>query len=132
MMPNINKIIATAVVVLLAAAAGFYIGKTEENKMDNWQKNDPEMAALWDNFITNDVLPHGSLDSKTRHLAQLAAADDSHANMEKTLEGFRGFTEDCLDGAKEKGVIYGTGAWNIGDIKGSPAMNEAYLMGKNA
>ena len=74
MMPNINKIIATTVVVLLAAAAGFYIGKTEENKMDNWQKNDPEMAALWDNFITNDVLPHGRLDSKTRHLAQLAAA----------------------------------------------------------
>lgn len=30
MMPNINKIIAMAVVVLLAAAAGFYIGKTEE------------------------------------------------------------------------------------------------------
>ena len=52
--------------------------------------------------------------------------------MEKTLEGFRGFTEDCLEGAREKGVIYGTGAWNIGDIKGSPAMNEAYLMGKNA
>lgn len=62
----------------------------------------------------------------------VAAADDSHANMEKTLEGFRGFTEDCLDGAKEKGIVYGTGAWNIGDIKGSPAMNEAYLMGKNA
>jgi multimeric flavodoxin WrbA len=33
-------------------------------------------------------------------------------------------------GAKEKGVIYGTGAWNIGDIKGSSAMTEAYEMGK--
>lgn len=61
----------------------------------------------------------------------VAAADGSHANMEKTLEGFRGFTEDCLDDAREKGVIYGTGAWNIGDIKGLPVMKEAYLAGKN-
>jgi multimeric flavodoxin WrbA len=50
--------------------------------------------------------------------------------LERTLEGFRGFTS-CLNGAKEKGVIYGTGAWNIGDIKRSPAMNEAYEMGKD-
>ncbi len=61
----------------------------------------------------------------------VAAADTNHANMEKTLEGFRGFTDDCLDGAKEKGIIYGTGAWNIGDIKSSPAMKQAYQMGKN-
>lgn len=61
----------------------------------------------------------------------VAAADGSHANMEKTLEGFRGFTEDCLDDAREKGVIYGTGAWNIGDIKALPVMKEAYLAGKN-
>ncbi len=61
----------------------------------------------------------------------VAAADGSHANMEKTLEGFRGFTEDCLPGTKEKGVIYGTGAWNAGDIKGMPAMKKAYEMGKN-
>lgn len=62
----------------------------------------------------------------------VAAADDNRANMEKTIEGFRGFTEDCLDDAREKGIIYGTGAWNLGDIKGQPAMNEAYEMGKNA
>ncbi len=51
--------------------------------------------------------------------------------LERTLEGFRGFIS-CLSGAREKGVIYGTGAWNIGDIKGSPAMTQAYEMGKNA
>lgn len=61
----------------------------------------------------------------------VAAADDSRANMQKTIESFRGFTTDCLDGAKEKGIIYGTGTWKIGDIKGSPAMSEAYRMGKN-
>lgn len=61
----------------------------------------------------------------------VAAADDNRDNMEKTLEGFRGFTEDCLEGAREKGVIYGTGAWQIGDIKNSPAMEEAYNAGRS-
>lgn len=60
----------------------------------------------------------------------VAAADDNQANMEKTLDGFRGFTEDCLSGAREKGIIYGTGAWNLGDIKTSPAMKEAFEMGR--
>ncbi|WP_321417448.1 flavodoxin family protein [uncultured Methanomethylovorans sp.] len=58
----------------------------------------------------------------------VAAADDSEPAMERTLEGFRGFTS-CLERPNEKGVIYGTGAWNIGDIKGSKAMDQAYEMG---
>ena len=33
----------------------------------------------------------------------VTAADTEKANMERTLEGFRGFIEDCLDGAVEKG-----------------------------
>ena len=61
----------------------------------------------------------------------VAAADSSRANMEKTLEGFRGFTADCLPDAHEKGVVYGTGAWQAGDIKSSPAMDEAYRMGRS-
>lgn len=62
----------------------------------------------------------------------VAAADGNKNNMLKTIEGFRGFTADCLPGAVEKGIIYGTGAWQIGDIKSSPVMQEAYQMGKNA
>jgi hypothetical protein len=31
-----------------------------------------------------------------------------------------------------KGVVYGTGAWNVGEIKESKAMDEAYTMGKEA
>lgn len=61
----------------------------------------------------------------------VTAADSRQQAMERTLEGFRGFTS-CLSGAKEKGIIYGTGAWNAGDIKGQPAMKQAYEMGKNA
>lgn len=61
----------------------------------------------------------------------LAAADDNKDNLKRALEGFRGFTQDCLEGTKEKGIIYGIGAWQMGDIKGTPAMLEAYNMGKN-
>jgi multimeric flavodoxin WrbA len=59
----------------------------------------------------------------------VTAADSNKRAMERTLEGFRGFTS-CLNGAKEKGIVYGTGAWNIGDIKTSEAMKQAYEMGK--
>lgn len=62
----------------------------------------------------------------------VAAADGNENNMRKTIEGLRGFTEDCLPDAKEKGIIYGTGAWQIGDIKSSLAMQRAYEMGKSA
>ena len=62
-------------------------------------------------------------------LGIVAAADRSTKAMERTLEGFRGFTS-CLEGAKEKGIIYGVGAWKAGDIKGSRAMNQAYEMGE--
>lgn len=59
----------------------------------------------------------------------VAAADGDRRAMKRTLEGFRAFTS-CLTGATEKGVIYGTGVWNVGDIKGKPAMKEAYELGK--
>ncbi|WP_041960363.1 flavodoxin family protein [Sulfurospirillum arsenophilum] len=61
----------------------------------------------------------------------VAAADGSKALMQRTIEEFRGFTY-CLSNPKEKGIVYGTGAWQIGDIKGKPSMNEAYTFGKNA
>lgn len=59
----------------------------------------------------------------------LAAAEDSIGSMERTVDGFRGFL-DCLDGAVEKGVVYGVGAWKLGEIKSKQSMKDAYLMGK--
>ena len=58
----------------------------------------------------------------------VTAADGNKKSMERTLEEFRGFTY-CLKGAREKGVIYGTGVWEKGEITGKPAMKEAYQMG---
>ena len=58
------------------------------------------------------------------------AAERSVPAMERTVECFRGFL-DCLDEPKERGVVYGTGAWRVGEIEGMPAMKEAYEAGWN-
>jgi hypothetical protein len=59
----------------------------------------------------------------------VTAADSNKAALERTIDGFRAFTS-CLTGSKEKGIVYGTGAWEIGDILKSRAMKQAYEMGK--
>ncbi len=60
----------------------------------------------------------------------VTAAVGSKRPLERTIEGLRGFTS-CLTGAKEKGIVYGTGAWEVGDILSRPAFEEAYEMGKS-
>lgn len=61
----------------------------------------------------------------------LTAADTNKSNLQRTVEAIRGFTEDCLNNANEKGIIYGTGAWEKDEIQNTPAYLEAYKMGKN-
>lgn len=59
----------------------------------------------------------------------LTAADTNAANLEKTVESIRGFTLDCLDRAVEKGILYGTGVWDKGEVQSSAHMKTAYEMG---
>lgn len=59
----------------------------------------------------------------------VAAAETDRAMMERTIDGFRGFL-DCLENPKECGVVYGVGAWKVGEIDDKPAMKEAYEMGR--
>ena len=61
----------------------------------------------------------------------MTAADTEKGNLTRTMEAFRGFTEDCLAGAREAGIIYGIGSWKVGEIKDTPAYNEAYEMGRS-
>ena len=82
-------------------------------------------------FIDRTVPRYTEIKDKDFYFI-MTAADTERANLFRTLETFRGFTEDCLDGANESGIIYGTGAWNIGEIKNTPAYNDAYEMGKRA
>ncbi len=57
-------------------------------------------------------------------------ADKEKSSLETTIACFRGYA-DCVEGAREMGIIYGTGAYEKGEIKNTPAFNEAYEMGKS-
>lgn len=85
------------------------------------------MAAQMKTLIDRTCARYQEISNKEFYFI-LAAADGNKKAMHRTLEGFRGFTS-CLEGAREKGVVYGTGAWEVGDIQDSPAMKEAFQMG---
>lgn len=87
------------------------------------------MNAQMKTLIDRTVARYTEITNKEFYFI-VSAADGNIAEMERTIEGFRGFTY-CLDGAREKGIIYGVGAWQVGEIKGKPSMQEAYNMGKN-
>ena len=87
------------------------------------------MAAQMKTLIDRTVPRYTEILDKDFYFI-MTAADPDRAALERTLEGFRGFTEDCLDGAREAGIIYGTGAWQIGEIKNTDAYEQAYQMGK--
>ena len=60
----------------------------------------------------------------------ITAADDNKDALNRTVEEFRGFL-DCLEGAEEKGILYGAGVWEKSDVQNSPFLNQAYEMGKS-
>lgn len=85
------------------------------------------MSGQMKTFIDRTVARYEELKNKEFYFI-LAAAETEKPAMERTVEGFRGFL-DCLDGAVEKGTIYGLNAWQAGEIKSTPAMAEARKMG---
>lgn len=58
----------------------------------------------------------------------MTAADNEKEAMETTLACFRGYA-DCVEGAKEMGVIYGTGVYEKGEVVDKVVMTQAYNMG---
>lgn len=86
---------------------------------------DAQLKTMIDRTLGGAQTP--GLENKEFYL--IATAADGKAGMERTIDGIRGYLE-CLPGAKEMGVIYGAGAWQLGDIQHNPAMREAYETGK--
>lgn len=84
-----------------------------------------QMKTMIDRMLGAAQKP--GLENKEFYL--IATAADGKAAMERTIDGLRGYL-DCLPGAREMGVIYGAGAWQLGDILKNPAMEEAFRMGK--
>lgn len=57
-------------------------------------------------------------------------ADEEAESAETTLACFRGYA-DCVEGAKEKGVIIGGGVYEKGTVKTKSVMKTAYEMGRS-
>ncbi len=60
----------------------------------------------------------------------MTAADPEERSFDRTVESFRAFTS-CLNNPQEKGIVYGAGAWHVGEIQNTPAMDRAYKMGQS-
>lgn len=70
------------------------------------------------------------LEVKNKEFYYIATmADEAASSADRTIECFRGYA-DCVEGAVEKGIIVGNGVYERGAIKGTPAMQKAYEMGK--
>lgn len=87
------------------------------------------MCGQMKTLIDRTCARYTEISNKEFYFIVAAANSDIHT-MGRTLEEFRAFTS-CLKGASEMGVIYGVGAWNMGDIRKSPAMKQAHEMGKS-
>lgn len=86
---------------------------------------DAQLKALIDRTVAR------WLEVKNKEFYYIVTAADSEKEaVETTLACFRGYA-DCVDGAIEKGVIYGMGVYEKGKVKDTVAMKEAYEMGRN-
>lgn len=107
----LEKMIAADVIVL-ASPVYFY-------------SIDAQLKALIDRTVARWT------EVKNKELYYIVtAADGEREAADTTVACFNGYA-DCIDGAKHKGTVYGMGAYEKGEIKGSEAMVTAYEMGKN-
>ncbi|MFT3739671.1 MAG: flavodoxin family protein [Breznakibacter sp.] len=110
-MPEILEKMVKADVIVMATPVYFYT-----------------MCGQMKTLIDRTCPRYTELNNKAFYFIATAAVTNKRA-LDRTFDEFRGFT-DCLDNPTEKGVIYGAGVWNVGDIEGSNAMEQAFEMGK--
>ena len=100
-----NKVLTTAAAICLIAVSFGLTSCKKENNMNNIKQDDPEFAALWDNFMQRDVLAHGNLDAKKRYLIVMAA----HIATQ-SVNGYKVVLNEALDNGispvEAKEVVY--------------------------
>lgn len=111
MNPLLNAML-TADVIVLATPVYFY-----------------SMSAQLKAFIDRCAPCYREMENKEFYYI-LTSTDDKKENLERAVEGLRGFTLDCLPNAQEKGIVYGVGVSRMGEVKETAAWDEAYEMGK--
>ena len=87
------------------------------------------MSAQMKMLIDRTVPAYTRMTNKEFYFI-LTQTDPDKAMMERTVEALRGFTDGCLDGAVECGILYGVGLQKVGEAQESPMMQDAYEMGK--
>lgn len=110
-MDKLKEKLVAADVVVLATPVYFYT-----------------MAAQLKQFIDRNAYFYQDVEPKEYYYL-MTSADDNKSAMKRVIEEFRGYMA-CLGGGHERGMVFGTGTWDKGDIVGSRAMKEAYEMGK--
>lgn len=85
------------------------------------------MNAQMKMFIDRCCSKYTSIKNKEFYFIA-TAADGNKRMLDRTFDGFRGFLA-CLDGSVEKQCIYAPGVWQKGEVKNTPAMQEAYNAG---
>ena len=85
---------------------------------------DAQLKALIDRTVARWT------EVKNKEFYYIATCADGREGLDRTIECFRGYA-DCVNGAKECGIIYGYGVYEKGEIKDKLQMKEAYEMGKN-
>ena len=111
-MEDVLEALKTADVIVLASPVYFY-----------------SICAQMKTMIDRCLAGYQQIRDKTFYLI-VTAADPQHAAAEETLADFRGYLR-CLPGAKEAGVIFGTGTWDKGDVYRHPALKQAYETGQS-
>lgn len=85
---------------------------------------DAQLKALIDRTVARWT------EVKNKEFYYIATCADDIDGLDRTIECFRGYA-DCVEGAKECGIIYGYGVYEKGEIKDKPAMKKAFEMGKS-
>ena len=111
-MTEILQKILNADVIVMASPVYFY-------------SVDAQMKTLIDRTVAR------WLDIKNKEFYYImTAAEDTETVMDTTLACFRG-AADCYEGSIERGVLYGKGVYEKGEILNTAYMQQAYEMGKN-
>lgn len=86
------------------------------------------MSAQMKIMIDRCCGPYTEMKNKEFYFIATAAEDDAEI-MERIVANFKGFL-DCLENPVIKGTVFCGGVWHVGEIKGNPALKEAFEMGK--
>ncbi len=87
------------------------------------------MCGQLKTFIDRNCFFYTQVENKDFYFI-MTAAENEPTTMEGTLKEFEGYL-NCVENPTLKGTISAGGVWQIGDVKSTKYMQEAYEMGKS-